>query len=160
MCSLFGVESNWWSVAGLAADFVGVLLLGYDLVRVQGLLRSNAIAERDHFNAMADNYGGVESWTQEIKKNARWVRSAEYERYHAEDEVSFNVQQTVETLSELAESVNALAKHLSEIVSLNEKKLEGDSATAKTSLFLSYLGLCFILLGFLGQLIGSWPCAG
>ncbi|WP_428990834.1 hypothetical protein [Methylocapsa aurea] len=158
MCSIFGIESNWWSVTGLAADFIGVMLLGYDLVRVQRLLRENAIAERDYFNDMVEKYGGVESWTEQIKKDARWIRSAEYEDYHAEDEISYNAKQGIETLSDLAESIHALAKHVSEIVSLSEKKLNSDSTTASASLLLSYMGLCFILLGFFGQLIGSWPC--
>ncbi len=111
-----------------------------NLVRVQRLLRENAIAERDYFNDMVEKYGGVELWTEQIKKDARWIRSAEYEDYHAEDEISYNAKQGIETLSDLAESIHALAKHVSEIVSLSEKKLNSDSKNCKRLIALKLHG--------------------
>jgi hypothetical protein len=158
MCIVLGIPSGWWSVSGLSADFVGVILLGIDLIRVQRMLRANAAAELDHFNAMAENYGGVEAWSKEIKRSARWVKQQEYEDYLIQDETSYNAEQAKEGLSELSECVNALANHLTEIVTLSQRKLEGDSVAAQTSLRMSVIGLFFILFGFTGQLIGSWPC--
>jgi hypothetical protein len=158
MCSVIGIASGWWSVSGLITDFVGVTLLGFDLIRVQRMLRANAAAELSRFNAMAEQYGGVESWTKEIQKNTRWVSEHEYIRYHAQDEISYNAKQAIERLSELSECVSALADHLTEIVTLSQQKVEGDSVTAQSSLRLSVIGLVFILIGFCGQLIGSLPC--
>jgi hypothetical protein len=58
----------------------------------------------------------------------------------------------IERLSELSECVSALANRLTEIVTLSQQKVEGDSVTAQASLRLSVLGLAFILLGFFKQL--------
>jgi hypothetical protein len=52
MCSVIGIASGWWSVSGLVADFVGVSLLGFDLIRVQRMLRTNA----------APNLGASTQW--------------------------------------------------------------------------------------------------
>jgi hypothetical protein len=158
MCSVIGIASGWWSVTGLVADFVGVSLLGFDLIRVQRMLRANAAAELSRFNAMAEDYGGVESWIKEIQKSARWVNEHQYSDHHAEDEISYNARQGIERLSEMSECVSALASHLSEVVTLSQQKVEGDRVTAQASLRLSFIGLAFILIGFFGQLIGSLPC--
>jgi hypothetical protein len=40
----------------------------------------------------------------------------------------------------------------------SQQKAEEDRVTAQTSLLWSFIGLGFILIGFVGQLIGSWPC--
>lgn len=50
--AVIGIASGWWSVSGLIADFVGVSLLGFDLIRVQRMLRANAAGELSRFNAM------------------------------------------------------------------------------------------------------------
>jgi hypothetical protein len=158
MCAVFGIASGWWPVSGLIADFVGVSLLGFDLIRVQRMLRANAAAELSRFNAMAEDYGGVESWIKEIRKSTRWVNAHEYSDYQADDEISYNVRRAIEGLSETSECVSALACHLTEIVTLSQQKVEGDSVTAQSSLRLSVIGLALILIGFCGQLIGSLPC--
>ena len=159
MCSVFGIASGWWSVSGLIADFVGVAFLGFDLIRVQSMLRASTAAELNHFNAMAENYGGVESWVEEIKKSTRWIREHEYSNHTAQDEISYNAQNAIERLKELSECVGAVESHLADIVSLTKAKVEGDGIAANASLRWSYLGLVFILIGFFGQLVGSWPCA-
>ncbi len=159
MCSEFGFVSGWWSVSGLIADFFGVALLGGDLIRVQRTLRANATAELNHFNAVAEEYGGVVSWSKEIQRNTRWVREHEFSGHHAEDEISYNARQVIDRVSELSGNVSALGEHLTEIIMLTQKKVEGDNVLAQTSLRWSYVGLLFILAGFCGQLIGSWPCA-
>jgi hypothetical protein len=69
MCDALGFAPNCWSIAGLATDFVGVLLLGVDLVRLQSLLRRHAQENLDRFEEMEDAYGGITGWSDEIQKN-------------------------------------------------------------------------------------------
>jgi hypothetical protein len=73
--------------------------------------------------------------------------------------VSFNAREAKEGLSELSDCVSGLADHLAEIVTLSQKKVEGDIKTTKTSLLWSWLGLALIFVGFAGQVISSWPCS-
>jgi hypothetical protein len=122
------------------------------------MLRAGAGAELKRFNAMAENYGGMEAWIKEIKKSARWVRSHEYEDYLLQDEASYNTENAIERLKELSECVGAVEDHLSEIVKLTKDRVESDGVAANSSLRWSYGGLVFILIGFIGQLVGSWPC--
>jgi hypothetical protein len=52
----------WWGPTGLVLDLIGVLLLGFDLIRVQRMLRSQAAEDLANFERMAEAYGGTESW--------------------------------------------------------------------------------------------------
>src|SRR6266581_467717 len=116
MCHLLDLLSNLWTPIGLILDVIGVLLLGFDLVRVQKSLRTQARNDLARFEAMVEDYGGAESWIEEISKNCRWVHSREYERYHAEDEISYNARHALDQLQELAQSVSGLAEPITKII--------------------------------------------
>lgn len=58
MC-LLGFFSNLWTPVGLILDVIGVLLLGFDLIRVQRLPRSQARNELARFEGMVADYGGT-----------------------------------------------------------------------------------------------------
>jgi hypothetical protein len=146
---------TWWSAIGLVLDLAGVLMLGFDLIRVQQMLRAQAADDLARFDEMAESYGGTESWIAEIKKSARWVPESSYSDYHAQDEVSFNAEHAVEKLKEAVECMEGLAQHLAEVASLQRHQAEGNREAARTSLRYSIIGLVFIFFGFLFQMFGT-----
>jgi hypothetical protein len=146
---------TWWSAIGLVLDLAGVLLLGFDLIRVQRMLRAQAAKDLARFDEMADSYGGTESWIAEIKKSARWIPESSYSDHHAQDEVSFNAERAVEKLKEAVECMEGLAQHLAEVASLQRHQAEGNREAARASLRYSIIGLVFIFFGFLFQMFGT-----
>ena len=58
-CHLLGLFSNLWTPVGLISDVIGVLLLGFDLVRVQKSLRTQARNDLARFEKMVEDYGGT-----------------------------------------------------------------------------------------------------
>ena len=155
MCLLLALFPNLWTPVGLIFDVVGVLLLGFDLVRVQRSLRTQAGNDLARFEAMVEDYGGTESWIEEISKNSGWIRSREYERYHVEDEVSFNVRHAIDQLQELAQSVAGLAEPITKIILLQKDQAEANSRIANASILYSIVGLALIFVGFVMQFIAA-----
>ncbi|MEZ2145793.1 hypothetical protein AAE026_26395 [Bradyrhizobium sp. DN5] len=147
--------STWWSPIGLILDLFGVLLLGADLIRVQRMLRAQAANDLADFDQMAEEYGGTESWIQEIKKSARWVKESSYSDFLAQDEVSYNAERAIEAVKEAVGCMEGLAGHLASVVALQKKQAEGNRMTARASLRYSVIGLIFIFVGFVLQMIGS-----
>lgn len=139
-------------------DVAGVLLLGYDLIRVQKLLRLQARDDLSRFEAMASDYGGVGSWISEIKESAKWVSQNQFGRYCSDDEVHFNANHALERVYEVSQCVSALAEHLSELLSLQKEQAEGNAKVANKSLRYSFLGLVLIFIGFSLQLFSSVHC--
>jgi hypothetical protein len=148
---------SWWSAAGLAIDFVGVALLGIDLIRLQAALRRQAGNNRATLDGLASDYGGTESWAAEIEKSAKWYPSSSYSDYHAEDEISFNARRVVEQLGEMASVANGLAGHLARVTTYLDEAARESEQSAGASFWFSIVGMTFIALGFAVQLKGSWP---
>lgn len=115
MADIFGVSGEYYSVAGLALDAFGVFLLGYDLIHLQSSSKKRAADNINNIEEMSEEYGGIQSWAEDIKKSTRWIDSNEYSRHHAEDEISFNARHTTNQMKELGSCVEGLAEHLSNI---------------------------------------------
>ena len=157
-CEILGFSQNLWILVGLAADFIGVTLLGIDLVRLQRILRSQANDNLNDFKYMGSEYGGIEGWAEEIQKQAKWVPEHLYSDHHAEDEVSFNARKATDAIRELGGCLNALAEHVSKLMMLQYHQAEHDVVTARTSLRFSIIGLTIIAIGFAMQIVGIAPC--
>ena len=147
--------SALWGPIGLVLDLIGVLMLGYDLIRVQRMLREQAAQDLSRFDEMAESYGGTEGWLQEIGKSARWIPQSAYWDHHAEDEISYNARHAIETVREFTECSAGLSEHLSKVVSLQKAQAEGNRRTARASLRYSLIGLAFVFFGFVFQMFGS-----
>jgi hypothetical protein len=159
MCQIVSLLSGWWlSPFGLVLDLIGVGLLGYDLIRVQRMLRAQAKDDLSHFEAMAEEYDGVDSWIDEINKSARWIPESAYSDHHAEDGVSYNAHRAIEQLDEVTQCMSLLASHLAKVVSLQRQQAQGNNRAANASLRYSILGLIFIFFGFVLQMLGSLHC--
>ena len=155
MCHLLALLSNLWTPIGLILDVIGVLLLGFDLVRVQKSLRTQARNDLARFKAMVEDYGGAESWLEEIAKNSRWIDESAYSEKHTEDEVSYNARHAIDQLGELAQSVSGLAEAITKIILFQKEQAEANSRIANASILYSILGLALIFVGFLMQLISA-----
>lgn len=159
ICQLFTATIPAWAGSvGLLLDVIGVLLLGFDLIRVQRGLRAQARRDLEHFDGLANDYGGTESWIEEIERSAKWISSHQYEDRHAEDEVSFNARRSVEQLNELSQCIAGVAEHLGKVVELQRGFAEGNRVTANASLYYSFVGLILIFVGFSLQLVAAVKC--
>jgi hypothetical protein len=152
---LITLTALWWSPVGLVLDLLGVGLLGFDLIRVQRMLRQQAAADLKHFETMAEDYGGTESWIADIEKSATWTNASSYEDYHLQDELSFNAERSIELTNELSLCVAGVAAHLSKVVQLQHQTAHGNSEAANKSLRYSAVGLVFIFIGFAFQMLGT-----
>ncbi|HEU0118638.1 MAG TPA: hypothetical protein VFR09_08415 [Alphaproteobacteria bacterium] len=157
MQTIFGISSNYWSIGGLVADILGVGLLTYDLIKVQRQLRNQSYDNLTAFEDIANSHGGVGEWIQKIRKNARWVRSEEYEDWLIQDEASFNTEQCVEGIKDVSKCLNNLAANLGEIIALLNNQMKSNHEAATNSLIYSHFGIILIIVGFIGQVMGNYP---
>lgn len=138
------------SVAGLALDLIGVMMLGVDLVRIQKRLRSDAEDRLAALNDVAEGAGGTEAFLKGI--------SGDFREYYRDEgrylpsNGTFDYQFAKQSLDELKDGVNGLADHLGTLARMLIAGVESDRETAKLSLSVSYGGLGLILLGFLLQI--------
>ena len=147
---------NLYSVTGLALDFVGVMLLGVDLIRLQVAIRKRAKKSRVLFDEIETEYGGIESWANDIMEQSQWIPSSAYSRYHAEDEISYNVRHAMDGLRNISSAVNGLAEHVVKITENLSDHAEQDRGLASSSFWFSIFGLALLLIGFGLQIVGAW----
>jgi hypothetical protein len=135
-------------------DLCGVLLLGYDLLRLQRSLvhdSSQRLADLDeHFGG----YSPPEEWADEVRANSRWVNAYEYSEYHAEDEISYNVRRHDDALKEVAETFDFIAVRLAALAKMEISKANADAKSASYSFGLSIIGFILISVGFFVQILG------
>ena len=104
---------------------------------------------------MVKDYGGAESWLEEITKNSRWIDESAYSERHAEDEVSYNARHAIERLAELAQSVSGLAEAITRIIQFQKDQADANNRIANASIRYSIVGLVLIFIGFSMQLIAA-----
>lgn len=141
--------------AGLCLDAIGVSLLGFDLIRLQRRLRREAGEREALLESMAEEYGGIAAWAEQIKRGAKWIPQSAYERHHAEDPVSYNVQNLTERAGELGECINGLGEHVAKLTTYLGDAARIDTVLAASSLRYSIAGVALLLAGFVFQVIGA-----
>ncbi len=52
---------------GLFCDFIGVMVLGYDLIRLQNITKKSADYKLQKYIEFEDNYGSTADWAQSLK---------------------------------------------------------------------------------------------
>ena len=143
-----------YSVVGLVLDVVGVGLLSADLIRLQRAIRRRGKEGRARFDELESEYGGIESWANELMEQSRWVPEHAYSDRHSEDEVSYNSRRAVEIVSDLASAANGLAAQLAAVAGVLRSSADEDDRLASMSLRLSVVGVAFLVVGFLLQIVG------
>ena len=58
------------SIAGLAIDLAGVMMLGVDLVRVQRRLRADAENRVTRLDAILESIGGIDGWAETVDSDS------------------------------------------------------------------------------------------
>ena len=150
-----GAQMNYISITGLVLDLIGVIMLGYDLVRVQRKLREDASDRLDTLMEVADSAGGLDKFLKSISGDFR-----EYERdegRYVPRQGTFDYESAKQSLDELKDSINGLADNLHAVATMMVAGVENDQATAGLSLKVTYGGLLFILIGFGLQICGYLP---
>ncbi len=107
------------------------------------------------FDEIEEDYGGIESWANEIMKQSEWIPESSYSRYHMEDETSYNAQHALGGLREISSAVNGLAEHVTKITRILGNSADQDERLASTSFWISILGLIFLIIGFGLQLLSA-----
>lgn len=144
-----------WNLIGLFLDLIGVLALGWDVVRIQRGLVASARTNADALQKLDADYGGVASWLEETKRSLKWVPGSVFQEYHAEDEVSYNARRIAELAKDTADAANGVAEYTVALGEILKGRAEEDVTTASASLKISYVGLGLICTGFLLQAHGS-----
>jgi hypothetical protein len=140
------------SVSGLVLDFVGVMMLGADLVRVQRKLRSDASDRLSALTEVVAGAGGMERFLKSI--------SGDFREYYRDDGQflpsagTFDHDAAERSLEEVKDGINGLADHVGTVARMMAATVESDEQTARMSLRVTYGGLVLILLGFTLQAAG------
>lgn len=145
-----------WLIAGLLLDLVGVLMLGADLIRLHRSLRTRATTTREFYDRLDEAYGGVESWMREVaEKYTGWK---EPPRSSGDPVQLHNLGNTIEVLKEVAEGVYSVASRLARVNEVLDAGARQDEALSARSMWVSCVGLGFLTVGFILQIIGAF-CA-
>jgi len=144
-----------WNLIGLFLDLIGVLALGWDVVRIQRGLLASARANASALQKLDADYGGSASWLEETKRSLKWVPGSAFQRYHAEDEVSYNAKRTAELAKDTADAAGGIGEYVVALAKILNARADEDVKTAGASLKISYAGLALICTGFLLQAHGS-----
>ncbi|WP_092023913.1 hypothetical protein [Bradyrhizobium sp. OK095] len=155
VCQFIGTVPSWLNPIGLCLDFVGVVLLGIDLVRVQRSMKRQAREDLRRFDAMVEDHGGTEEWITSINKGIRWIDQHEYWDHHAEDEVSYNVTNLIEQLKELVQAISGIAEASTKLIKFQHEQSRENARIADASIRYSFIGLMLICLGFALQFVSA-----
>lgn len=137
---------NYLSISGLVLDVAGVLMLGFDLVRVQRKLRGDADERLATLNEIAESAGGLDSFLKSISGD--WREYDREEGQYIPRYGTFDHQAAASSLDEIKDSINGLADNLQTVATIMVNTVESDRKTASMSLWVTYGGLVFIVVGF------------
>ena len=107
------------------------------------------------FDEIEEDYGGIESWADEIMQQSKWIPESSYSRHHSEDEVSYNARHALDGLRDLSSAVNGLAEHATRVANILSNGADQDERLASSSFWFSISGLIFLTFRFGLQIIGA-----
>jgi hypothetical protein len=141
---------NLLSVAGLSLDLCGVLLLGFDLVRVQRRLRGDAKDRISRLDAILDEIGGIDGWAETVPSDFRDWQWDEGRTVMVDG--TFDTDRARDSFREALSTISAVGTHVLTLANMQLAVINADRDTAHLSLRYSYLGLALIVAGFFLQL--------
>lgn len=140
--------SSVLSLAGLCIDLLGVLLLGYDLVRIQNELRKSAAEKLIVVDEILANEDDFQKDLKHISAGADWRDGYYEEGQWISNEASFDYRTAQQSI---ADAMGAVAQLSDQFQTINRLILNDNAATARAagiSLKLSYVGLAMVVAGF------------
>ena len=141
---------------GLILDLIGVILLGFDILRIQAGLRKAASERLNDLDVIANDYGGVAEWAKSISKSAYWTHFYSDEGRMLADKDSFDPDAAQKSFIEVTETISHLSQHVHVLSGLLLSSSVSDKKTAEISLGYTVLGLALIILGFGFQIYGNY----
>ena len=142
---------NYLGMVGLVFDVTGVLMLGFDLVRVQRKLRADAEERLATLNEVTDAAGGLDGFLKSISGD--W-REYEYDEGAMIPRGGFDHKSAERSFGEVKDGINSLANNLYTVASMMVATVESDRKAAGMSLWVTYMGLLSIVAGFALQFAG------
>jgi len=140
------------SLTGLTLDLAGVMLLGFDLVRIQRDLRRHAEERLSSLHDVAEAAGGMDTFLKSVSGDFREYYRDEG-RYLPSDG-TFDHLSAERSFDEVKGSIADLADHLGTMAAMLVATVNSDRETAGMSLRYTYIGLFLIVAGFILQMAG------
>lgn len=144
---------NYLGISGLALDLLGVLLLGFDLVRIQRRLRCDAEDRITRLDAILEEIGGIDGWAETVPSDFREWQWEEGRTVMVPG--TFDPTRASESFEDALGTIGAVGAHVLTLAKMQIAAVDADRDTAKLSLRYTYIGLALILLGFSLQ-IGAY----
>jgi hypothetical protein len=141
--------SHILSALGLTFDLIGVLTLGYDLLRLQRSLRTEAKERVSEIKKLFDDLVPAGEWAAEIKDFGKRISS-----YSSKDDYQSDRSALGIALEEIGGTLDFIAVRIEAVAKLEKLRSERDEKSADVSFRLSAFGLVLILVGFFFQLVG------
>src|SRR5690349_4394502 len=101
-----------WSIVGLIFDIIGVLALGFDVIRLQRALRFSARENLRVYEELEEKFGGIPEWLTELEEASRWIPGHTFQQKHAEDEVSYNARRFGDITKDVANATAGMGQYL------------------------------------------------
>jgi hypothetical protein len=138
----------WVTLAGLALDFVGVLLLAFDLIRLQRDLRTGAANDLKALRDFDEETGGIADWMKRTEAEARRHQSRlTWDDFKESDTLNSQVQ-------DIANSVSGIGEYITKVTHFQIDRARTEDLRAKRTYWVSLWGLAFVVLGFALQGVG------
>ena len=136
------------NLTGLGADFVGVMLLGYDVVRIQRKLREDAAERLSNFNDLMDQNANNVGYAKDLAGKSDWRHFDYDEGMMVPLGESFDHRAASDSYSAAVNFIGSVGADVYKMAGVFAAAYEADERTARLSLRLSYTGLALILMGF------------
>lgn len=136
------------TLIGLLLDLVGVVLLGFDLVRIQRKLRRDAEERIATLAGVVEANEGVESWMNELGRSADWREYQRDDGGYWPVGGTFDSSAAQSSFKELGAQVAEIGSSVHRLAHMMSINVLNDQSTAHLSLKFSYIGLALVVIGF------------
>ena len=143
---------NYWSLAGLILDLLGVSLLGIDLVRLHRQLRRKAADSREAYRELDDLLGGSAPELERLSTEASTRYSVP--RHSGDTEEVYNAQVMKQVVTEVAGLASVIAGYVEGVARELSASARREERLSSDSLVFSYVGGGLVILGFGLQIVG------
>jgi hypothetical protein len=146
---------NILNTLGLSTDFLGVFLLGVDLVRVQCGLKTDARERLERFNELVETNAVLQNYAQDLRRSGDW-REHEYDEGRMTPIGGFDHEAARESFQASVDLSASVGDTLSALATTLAASHETDARNADSSLKYSYFGLALVLCGFAMQVASQF----
>jgi hypothetical protein len=143
-------------IIGLTLDLVGVVILGFDLVRVQVGLRSAAKQRLDEWETLLAENESLDSDLEKLKFAGHWQETDYDEGRVRFLDGTFDARAASNAFADLAGTNREQGRLLAILAENLKSSALSDVKAAQISLFSTYVGMLLIVIGFALQIGGQF----